>query len=93
MIQVENEIGMLFDKKTTVDTIRVSNYTFICKHEVAGTDIMITCISDKPETPNAGILKPDEGMLIDGKWKSGRRLNGDQGRHIRIPAGNMAFRS
>ena len=116
--------GMLFDKKTTIDTIRLGGYTFICKHDytlgwspkakeeewpmtggliiqtgpdeftVAGTGIVITCTSDKPQTPNAGILQLDEGMYVDGNWKPGRRLNGDQahqGRHIRIPVGEYGI--
>ena len=116
--------GMLFDKKTASDTIRLGGYTFLCKHDytlgwspkakedewlltggliiqtgtdeftVAGSGIVITCISDKPETPNAGILQLDEGKYVDGKWKPGRRLNGDQdhqGRHIRIPVGDYSI--
>ena len=116
--------GMLFEKKTAVDTIRLGGYTFICKHDytlgwspkakeeewpmtggliiqtgpddfiVSGTGIVITCLSNQPEAPNAGILQLDEGQYIDGKWKPGRRLNGDQdhqGRHIRIPVGEYGI--
>ena len=116
--------GMLFDKKTTTDTIRLGGYTFICKHDyslgwspnakdadwpmtgvliiqtgpddftVAGTGIVITCLSDQPQAPNAGILRLDEGEFIDGNWKAGRRLNGDQdhqGRHIRFPVGQYGI--
>ena len=116
--------GMLFEKKTAIDTIRLGGYTFICKHDytlgwspkakeeewpmtggliiqtgpddfiVSGTGIVITCLSNRPETPNAGILQLDEGRYIGGKWKPGRRLNGDQdhqGRHIRIPVGEYGI--
>ncbi|SOD78182.1 GH35 family beta-galactosidase [Spirosoma fluviale] len=61
---------------------------------VAGSGIVITCTSDRPQTPNAGILQLDEGVYIDGKWQAGRRLNGDQhhqGRHIRIPTGEYGI--
>ncbi|GAB3565628.1 DUF5597 domain-containing protein [Spirosoma luteolum] len=61
---------------------------------VAGTGIVITCTSDQPQQPNAGILQLDEGTYINGVWKAGRRLNGDQdhqGRHIRIPGGEYGI--
>lgn len=61
---------------------------------IAGTGIVITCLSDQPQAPNAGILKLDEGTYVDGIWKPGRRLNGDQdhqGRHIRIPVGEYGI--
>ncbi|MVM29008.1 mannonate dehydratase [Spirosoma sp. HMF4905] len=61
---------------------------------IAGSGIVITCLSDQPQTPNAGILQLDEGHYVDGKWKPGRRLNGDQdhqGRHIRIPVGDYGI--
>lgn len=61
---------------------------------IAGTGIVLTCTSDKPDRPNAGILQLDEGQYVDGNWKAGRRLNGDQdhqGRHIRIPVGEYVI--
>lgn len=61
---------------------------------VAGTGIVITCTSDQPQQPNAGILQLDEGTYVNGVWKAGRRLNGDQdhqGRHIRIPGGEYGI--
>lgn len=57
---------------------------------VAGTGIVMTFTSDKPDAPVAGILRIDEGTYLNGKWVPGRRLNGDQdhqGRHLRIPVG------
>lgn len=116
--------GILFDKKTTADTIRLGGYMFICKHDytlgwspkakeeewpmtggliiqtapdeftVAGTGIVVTCSSDKPEAPIAGIVRIDEGQYNNGHWIPGRRLNGDQdhqGRHIRIPVGDYGI--
>ncbi|MGB8193698.1 MAG: DUF5597 domain-containing protein, partial [Chitinophagaceae bacterium] len=54
---------------------------------VGGSGIVITF---KPINAGfqAGILTVDEGVFEGGKWKPGRRLNGDedhQGRHLRIP--------
>ncbi|QIP12154.1 DUF5597 domain-containing protein [Spirosoma aureum] len=116
--------GFLFDKKTTTDTVRLGDYTFLVKHDytlgwspkakdeewpmtggliiqtapdeftVAGTGVVITFSSDKPEAPIAGIVRVDEGKYVDGKWQPGRRLNGDQdhqGRHVRIPVGEYGI--
>jgi hypothetical protein len=43
---------------------------------------------------SVGILRADEGEYINGKWKPGRRMNGDQdhqGRHIRIPVNEYSI--
>jgi hypothetical protein len=40
-----------------------------------------------------GLDKVTEGAYVDGKWKEGRWLNGDQthqGRHVQLPAGEFA---
>lgn len=60
---------------------------------VGGTGIVITF---KPLVPGAqaGILKDEECRIINGQWKPGRRLNGDedhQGRHLRIDAGSFGL--
>jgi len=58
----------------------------------AGTAMTITFESDKPTGETIGLLSVDEGSYVEGKWKAGRRLNGDQthqGRHVRIPAGRF----
>ena len=57
---------------------------------VAGTGIVITFSVNGSTNLIAGILRADEGTYNKGKWKSNRRMNGDQdhqGRHIRIPTG------
>jgi beta-galactosidase GanA len=56
---------------------------------VGGTGMVI---SFKPVKQGecAGILQVDEGVFVNGKWQTERRLNGDedhQGRHLRIPVG------
>jgi hypothetical protein len=64
--------------------IQSANDEFI----IAGTGIVITFSSVLPANPTVGILRADEGEYINGRWKAGRRMNGDQdhqGRHIRIP--------
>lgn len=80
------------DFRETITSFMMRLYSLFIT--VAGTGIVITCTSDKPETPNAGILQLDEGVYVDGNWKPGRRLNGDQdhqGRHIRIPVGEYGI--
>ena len=60
---------------------------------VGGTGIVIT-FKPKAEGMLAGILSVDEGSFVSGKWKPGRRLNGDedhQGRHLRIPVNEHAI--
>jgi beta-galactosidase GanA len=54
---------------------------------IAGTGIVVT-FSSRQADESVGILQANEGKYINGKWKPGRRMNGDQdhqGRHIRIP--------
>ena len=54
---------------------------------IAGTGIVVTFSSQQADE-SVGILQANEGTYINGKWKPGRRMNGDQdhqGRHIRIP--------
>ncbi len=70
--------------------IQTANDEFI----VAGTGIVVTFSSTAPANPSVGILRADEGKYIDGQWKAGRRMNGDQdhqGRHIRIPVGEFSI--
>ena len=61
---------------------------------IAGTGIVITFEVNNKNDKSVGILQADEGMYINGKWISGRRMNGDQdhqGRHIRIPVGEWSI--
>ena len=65
---------------------------------VAGTGVVLTFEPAASElaAPNAraGILTVEEGLFIDGKWRPGRRMNGDQdhqGRHLRIPVGEYSI--
>ena len=39
---------------------------------------MITPFSANPEKPNYDIIALEEGKFVDGQWKAGRRLNGDE---------------
>lgn len=61
---------------------------------VAGTGMVITFLSDVKTAPRAVL----QGLMRDitkaGKWKPGRRMNGDQshqGRHLRIPMGRYGI--
>lgn len=54
---------------------------------IAGTGIVVTFKNWKNRGKTVGILKNEEGVFENGKWKVLRHLNGDQthqGRHIRI---------
>jgi hypothetical protein len=58
---------------------------------IAGTGVVVVFKPIQPDTYRAGILKIDEGEMVNGKWIPGRRMNGDQshqGRHLRIPVGD-----
>jgi len=59
----------------------------------AGTGMTITFEVDMPKEL-VGIVSVDEGGYVNGQWKQGRRLNGDQthqGRHLRIPPGRFGI--
>lgn len=54
---------------------------------IAGNGIYVTFKNIKNPKLNVGILKVDEGIFDNNKWKITRHLNGDQthqGRHLRI---------
>ncbi|MNE78711.1 hypothetical protein D3C80_1751450 [compost metagenome] len=57
---------------------------------ISGSGIVVTFKSLK-ENLNAGILKTDQGIFENEKWKTIRHFNGDQthqGRHLRISVGD-----
>lgn len=57
---------------------------------IAGSGIVATFKPLNDSNKNVGILKTDEGVFENNKWRTIRHLNGDQthqGRHISIPAG------
>ncbi|HEY4967234.1 MAG TPA: DUF5597 domain-containing protein [Puia sp.] len=58
------------------------------------TGIVVSFSSVKSGNPTVGILRAYEGEYMNGLWKPGRRMNGDQdhqGRHIRIPVGEFSI--
>lgn len=60
---------------------------------VAGTGVVITLAHKNPGTL-MGLASIVEGEFIDGKWRGGRNLNGDenhQGRHLRINTGDYSI--
>jgi beta-galactosidase GanA len=60
---------------------------------VAGTGFVMT-FTPKTSNKKAGFISVDEGKFEDGKWKAGRRMNGDQdhqGRHVRISANEYSI--
>jgi hypothetical protein len=57
---------------------------------IAGSGIVATFKPLSDSNKNVGILKTDEGVFENNKWRTIRHLNGDQthqGRHISIPVG------
>jgi beta-galactosidase GanA len=57
----------------------------------AGQGITITYKGADGGPPLVGLDIVEEGVFENGRWKPGRRLNGDQthqGRHVRLPPGN-----
>ena len=60
---------------------------------VGGTGLVIRFASRDPLL-RTGIERVDEGHFVNGSWRPGRRLNGDedhQGRHLRIPTGEYGI--
>jgi len=61
---------------------------------VAGTGLTLTFTPIGPGEPIAGIEHYEEGRFVDGLWRRGRVLNGDQshqGRQIQLPPGEMSI--
>lgn len=64
------------------------------EYVLAGTGLTVTFESNKPGDPLVGILSVDEGGYVNGQWRAGRRLNGDQthqGRHLRLVPGKFGI--
>ncbi|MCF8378718.1 MAG: DUF5597 domain-containing protein [Bacteroidales bacterium] len=60
---------------------------------IAGSGVVVTFKSWKNRDKTVGILKNEEGVFENGKWKIVRHLNGDQthqGRHIHISHGDYS---
>jgi len=58
----------------------------------AGTGLVITFEANSPGPPLVGILSAQEGKYVEGQWRPGRWLNGDQthqGRHLRLAPGRF----
>jgi beta-galactosidase GanA len=61
---------------------------------IAGTSLVVTFTPETPGDPLAGLLSVQEGKFVNGVWKGGRWLNGDQthqGRHIRLDGGKYGI--
>ncbi|MFZ1942999.1 MAG: DUF5597 domain-containing protein [Acidobacteriaceae bacterium] len=62
---------------------------------VAGTGMVITFAASRKPGTLAGIDSIWEGNFVNGAWKPGRELNGDddnQGRYLRLPGGEFTIR-
>ena len=47
-----------------------------------GNACSITLVSNDEKKSNLDLLRLEEGSFVDGVWKAGRRLNGDEAAHI-----------
>jgi uncharacterized protein DUF5597 len=59
---------------------------------IAGTGLVVTFEANAPGPPLVGILSAQEGKYVEGQWRPGRWLNGDQthqGRHLRLSPGKF----
>ena len=68
---------------SSVIVIRTGEDSFI----VGETGIIINFYTPNPEKSSVGIMEIQEGAYVNGNWKKGRILNGDQnqqGRYLRI---------
>ena len=64
------------------------------KYLVAGTGVTLTFAPADSSGGIAGIESIWEGEFVDGEWKPGRLLNGDeshQERHLRLPPGEIGI--
>jgi hypothetical protein len=60
---------------------------------IAGSAVTITFASTEPGQ-QVGILRAEEGRMVDGRWENIRWLSGDethQGRHIRLEPGRFSM--
>ena len=63
---------------------------------IAGRGIIVTFAVHFDKNAIAGIGSIDEGYSLDGKWISGRRMNGDQshqGRHLHLPGNTFSIQN
>jgi beta-galactosidase GanA len=61
---------------------------------IAGTSLVVTFTPDTSGDAIAGLLSVQEGTFVNGIWKGGRWLNGDQthqGRHVRLDGGKFGI--
>jgi len=57
---------------------------------VAGNGVMVSFTKPGDSASVVGLLAVDEGTIVDGQWKTSRRLNGDEtdtGNHVVLEAG------
>ena len=86
------------DPWTPGDAQHPENHGGLLIHEGSGSFLVaghgLTMTFDDPDSGDwvTGIETAEEGRFVDGQWKPGRTLNGDQthqGRHIRLPPGEI----
>jgi beta-galactosidase GanA len=61
---------------------------------IAGRGLIVTFETGVDDNSLIGIGSMDEGQFINGKWVTGRRMNGDQshqGRHMDLPVNTFSI--
>ena len=91
-------LNVTYDRPTSQNPSVLSGGLVIAtapdEYVIAGTGLTVTFETEKPGDPLVGLLSVDEGKFVDGQWRPGRRLNGDQthqGRHVRLVPGKFGI--
>ena len=88
---VKHELTWPYAAPTARDTPRSGGMIIMTAKDefyVAGSGVVVTFESSAGDGSIAGVEAMDEGAFVDGKWRAGRRMNGDQdhqGRHMYLP--------
>jgi hypothetical protein len=97
LFNIRHEYSWAYATKAEGETPRVGGIIIMLdkdKFIIAGTGVIVTFESALNDGTVAGIGSLDEVEYIDGKWKYGRRMNGDQshqGRHMHLPGNDFGM--
>ncbi len=97
ILNVRHEYTWPYAVRLGVDTPRVGGMIIMLSPNeflIAGTGIVVTFQAAADDGTIAGIASIDEGRFVNGKWISGRRMNGDQdnqGRQVYLPGGLLGI--
>jgi hypothetical protein len=97
LFNIRHEYSWAYATKAEGETPRVGGIIIMLdkdKFIIAGTGVIVIFESALNDGTVAGIGSLDEVEYIDGKWKYGRRMNGDQshqGRHMHLPGNDFGM--